>query len=631
MNRLKTSFGAKLISVILSTVFIAICILCIFIIANLFNNNYYYDNGKTALNESYKEIAEDYANTVIYEYYPLKLDANSDSVKLKKYEQSFSENKTNFSFQLINEQGEILLNNFTALEYEYSGSIVDSLDLNSGESQMLTVNYSICSPLTATDEFYNASIVNKGIDYYKYTVFAVAIISYLLAMALMVFLIYSSGCKKGKNGEIYVKLSYFDKIPTDLLVLIGAVLIIINLYIMPSFYFSRTATFIARYISVFLWCLMLLAFIITVSTRCKCSNPLKMTALYKFGRWLLSPDFDLVGKIKSAVNNLPSVWKIILLLTVFSVADLAFMQLCSKSEYFVVWIIEKILIIPIVLIVVTNYYSLKKGINKISQGDIDFQFNSNNYIWGFRNCADDLNNINNAMQKIIDERMKSERIKTELITNVSHDIKTPLTSIVTYIDLLKKQDVSPKTAAEYVEILDKHAVKLTKLINDLVDASKASSGAMTAEMQKTNADVLLIQTVAEYEDAFEKAGITPIVTVPDKPTYIMADGSLLWRVFDNLLSNICKYSQRDTRVYLSVEQNDNKVYVIFKNISNCALNVSENELLERFVRGDSSRNTEGSGLGLSIAQSLVALQNGELKIFVDGDLFKAVIVFDKIS
>lgn len=226
--------------------------------------------------------------------------------------------------------------------------------------------------------------------------------------------------------------------------------------------------------------------------------------------------------------------------------------------------------------------------------------------------------------------MKSERMKTELITNVSHDIKTPLTSIINYIELIEKENIDNETLREYIAVLDRQAARLKKLIEDLVEASKASTGNLTVDMTECDVGVLLQQTVGEYDEKLEKADLKAIVTCPEEPVKIMADGRYMWRVFDNLMNNICKYSQSGTRIYLGLEKTNGKAVVTFKNISRVPLNISADELMERFVRGDSSRSTEGSGLGLSIARSLTELQNGTLSLSVDGDLFKATLTFKTI-
>jgi signal transduction histidine kinase len=221
--------------------------------------------------------------------------------------------------------------------------------------------------------------------------------------------------------------------------------------------------------------------------------------------------------------------------------------------------------------------------------------------------------------------MKSERLKTELITNVSHDLKTPLTSIVNYVDLMKKEDIQPEKAKEYLEVLDRQSKRLKKLTLDLLEASKASTGNISVSNEPTNIKVLLSQLEGEYAEKLAASNLELHVSVPEEDMWISADGRLLSRVFDNLMNNIFKYTQPGTRVYVTARAEGENSVIEFKNISKYQLNISGDELMERFVRGDSSRNTEGSGLGLSIAKSLTELQNGELDIVVDGDLFKAIV------
>ncbi|MBQ7758241.1 sensor histidine kinase, partial [Anaerotignum sp.] len=222
--------------------------------------------------------------------------------------------------------------------------------------------------------------------------------------------------------------------------------------------------------------------------------------------------------------------------------------------------------------------------------------------------------------------MKSERLKTELITNVSHDIKTPLTSIINYVDLLKKENLEGQ-AAEYIEVLDRQSRRLKKLTEDLVEASKASTGNLKVNLVPTDMGELVAQAVAEYEEKLEKAKLEVVINGSKTPVFAMVDGNLTWRVFSNLLSNACKYSQTGTRVYIDIKEESPFVTVSMKNISKDALNIPAEELMERFVRGDSSRHTEGSGLGLNIAQSLVGLQKGKFTLEIEGDLFKAYIKF----
>jgi signal transduction histidine kinase len=229
----------------------------------------------------------------------------------------------------------------------------------------------------------------------------------------------------------------------------------------------------------------------------------------------------------------------------------------------------------------------------------------------------------------VEDRMKSERMKTELITNVSHDIKTPLTSIINYASLIGQAPDGPDVP-EYSQVLLRQSEKLKRLIDDLVEASKASTGNLDVLLSPCDASVFLTQAAGEYEEKLQAADLTLVTKQPEKELRIMADGRRMWRIFDNLMNNICKYAQPGTRVYLSLEEKDGKALISFKNTSREALDISEAELMERFTRGDASRTTEGNGLGLSIAGSMAELQGGKLSLTVDGDLFKAVLTFPLI-
>ena len=264
---------------------------------------------------------------------------------------------------------------------------------------------------------------------------------------------------------------------------------------------------------------------------------------------------------------------------------------------------------------------------KIAAGDINAHVDTVRLHGAVREIGDSLNHIGDAISVAVEDRMKSERFRTELITNVSHDLKTPLTSIINYTDLLSKEDCGNETAKEYIDVLSRQAVRLKKLTEDLLEASKASSGAISVTLTPTDAAELLTQAVGEYEERFTARNLHAVLDIRHNPLWITADGKHLWRVFDNLLSNICKYSMCGTRVYLTAERCGSSVVMTFRNITENPIAVSAEELTERFVRGDASRHTEGSGLGLAIADSLCKLQGAALSLTVDGDLFKAVVTF----
>lgn len=283
--------------------------------------------------------------------------------------------------------------------------------------------------------------------------------------------------------------------------------------------------------------------------------------------------------------------------------------------------------------------SMKKLITattEIASGDMDCRVDTTKLYGPLKEQGEALNSIGDGMTRAVNDRLKSEHFKTELITNVSHDIKTPLTSIINYVDLMQKEQIDNEKVNEYLDVLSRQSARLKKLIDDLMEASKASTGNLPVNPERCELGVLLTQTAGEYKEKLEDAGLELVIDKPDEDIAIMADRQHLWRVFDNLMNNICKYSLPGTRVYLDLARSSNikngkingKAIVTFRNISKQRLSIGAEELVERGVRGDSSRNTQGSGLGLSIANSLTLLQGGEMELTVDGDLFKVILKFD---
>ena len=269
---------------------------------------------------------------------------------------------------------------------------------------------------------------------------------------------------------------------------------------------------------------------------------------------------------------------------------------------------------------------LQKSGEELSRGNLSYKTDTRKLRSVFREQAENLNAIGDGMEAAVAEKMKSEHFKTELITNVSHDIKTPLTSIINYADLLSKEELSGK-AREYTEILLRQSARLKKLTEDLVEASKATTGNLPCNPERLSVCQIVRQSLGEYEERLEAAGLQVRTTIPEGDLYAMVDGRLLWRVLENLYSNTTKYALSGTRVYLVVTEDDGRVCVSMKNISREPLNVDGEELTERFVKGDASRSSEGSGLGLNIARSLVELQHGTFRVTCDGDLFRCDISF----
>ena len=274
---------------------------------------------------------------------------------------------------------------------------------------------------------------------------------------------------------------------------------------------------------------------------------------------------------------------------------------------------------------------IMKGVHRIKEGEINYKIEEKNDIY-FSSLANDINNISQGLENSIEQRIKSERMKSELITNVSHDLKTPLTSIINYVELIKKEEnIQPEYLKDYVQVLDKKSKRLKISIEDLFEASKASTGNIELELVRLDLKQLLQQSIGELEDKLEEANLSLRVNLTEEDTYVLADGRRLYRVFENLLCNISKYSLKNTRVYIDVTKEDGKIITTMKNISSYELNFDPDEIMERFKRADESRNTEGSGLGLAIARDLVSLQGGKMSIEIDGDLFKAKVVMNEYN
>lgn len=296
-----------------------------------------------------------------------------------------------------------------------------------------------------------------------------------------------------------------------------------------------------------------------------------------------------------------------------------------------VWGLEKCFLISLALRRSSRLMRLRDSAVQLSRGNLGFQIPVDDMKGELRRFGEDMNAISQVVADAVEDQIRSEHLKTELITNVSHDIKTPLTSIINYADLIGREQTENEKIAEYAQVLYRQSARLKKLIEDLMEVSRASTGNMEVHLEPCQAGVLLEQVMGEYEQRLREREIDLVVKQKQEPVWIMADPRMLWRILDNLMNNICKYAQSNTRVYLSMEIREGQVELVLKNISQYPLEIEASELMERFVRGDRSRHTEGSGLGLPIAQSLTQLQGGHMELSVDGDLFKVTLAFPVVD
>lgn len=459
----------------------------------------------------------------------------------------------------------------------------------------------------------------------RYWLIVIAAVGGLSSILLAVFLCSGAGRRAG-DDELHETI--LDRMPLGCYFLLTALLGLIPRWLVrmgEHHYSCHTAAAIAALIlALIVSVVLLLGLLLTVCTRLKQRGWWRNTLIYLVFR----PAAKAIWRGLCALwRYLPLYWKSgIVWLVLCIIEGIAFLDRAP-----VVWLLEKLLLTPVFIACIIFLRRLQRGAESISGGDYSYQIDVSHMPQLLREHGQQLNHIGDGLQHAVEDRMRSERMKAELITNVSHDIKTPLTSIINYVDLLKKEGLTSENAPEYLDVLDRQTARLKKLTEDLIEASKASTGNVSVLLEATDLNVVLSQALGEYENRLERAKLEVVTKLTDAPAMAQADGKLLWRIFDNLLGNICKYAMPGTRVYLRTYCSGDKVFVEFKNISAQELDIAPEELMERFVRGDASRNTEGSGLGLSIASSFAELQGGALQLSVDGDLFKATVVLNAIQ
>lgn len=470
----------------------------------------------------------------------------------------------------------------------------------------------------------------------------------LLWLGIGIYLTVTAGAAVCENGEHIRYLNRFDRLWTEVVLLLGAAL-------------SYTAYRGYR-------------IIMEIATNAGAETEIlgiQLTRIYRHGVFALYGVFvsisfnllwySLVRRIKvgnlwtdsflhfvcrSVLNSVRfifrhknSVISMLLPYNIFLFSNLAGIVLAyslrEKMMYTVVILIAMVITDGIVGVLMfrrnAEQMEIVEGINRIRDGEVDFKLDAESLHGSSRELADAVNNIGEGIRKAVRTSMKDEQMKTDLITNVSHDIKTPLTSIINYVDLLKRLKIEEEPARGYIEILDNKAQRLKQLTDDLVEASKISSGNIELEREKLNLTELMNQGIGEFSEKLEACSLQVIFEENDIPAYIYADSRRMWRVVENLFNNVCKYSMEGTRIYIDLLKEEGQVSISVKNISRQQMNIRPEELTERFIRGDSSRTTEGSGLGLSIAKSLVQVQGGNLEILLDGDLFKVKITFPEYT
>ncbi len=460
----------------------------------------------------------------------------------------------------------------------------------------------------------------EGFYELRYALIAILSSCAAVGILLLVFLCFAAG----RRGENEPKLNFFHKVPLEIYLFGGAIALLLEMDFFDISPAQLWFCLLAAAIFFLVDALLSILFVMSFAARIKTGNFFSTTLVGK--AWFLLKKYAyLLRRFWEDIRLVP---RVALVLGALAVFDLFLATVLGYGEYLLFLLIEGLCLAGTLIWYAASLQHLKKDQEIIANGKLDHRCDPLRLPNGLRSLGDAMNRSAEGMEKAVEEKIKSERFKTELITNVSHDIKTPLTSIINYVDLIKKEKTENERIKEYIEVLDRQSTRLKKLTEDLVESSKAASGTLPVEFDRCDVGVLLEQSLGEYQGAFEARGLTSCFSIPEESVLILADGKRLWRVMDNLLRNIEKYALSGTRVYVNLEEIEGKVRISFRNISAQPIPMSGEYLSERFVRGDLSRNTEGSGLGLAIAKSFVELQNGTLSVTVDGDLFKVVIEFD---
>ena len=508
------------------------------------------------------------------------------------------------------------------IEYIESGLRQESFETI--ESNTYTIYTAVLDDLEYVDNIaMNRVLYNTLSSVSQQAVFAIPFLI-ILIIALVPIIIVGVGRTRKQEG---IKLNWYDKILVEIAAFISIFIRAIGACFTISVSGMNTMTSFVLGISVicvgiFIMYLACILFFETVVKRLKTHTFIKTTFIY----WI----YD---KIRGFLKDIKITKKLVLYFILFILANLVCFGILWSNGFpgFVLTVLLYGVTYSFLSKRIKSYAKISETVHELYNGNTDIEIDENQMVKEMQETAKEINDIAGGLSNAIEEKLKSERLKTELITNVSHDIKTPLTSIINYVDLLKKENIQGEKAIEYLNILDSKSQRLKKLTEDLVEASKASSGAIKLNMERLNVNELIKQVSGEFEDKFKVHNLEEIIAFPENDVYINADSRYMYRVLENMYSNISKYAMEGTRVYTDILQKDNTISIELKNVSKQKLNISVDELMQRFVRGEASRNTEGSGLGLSIARSLTELQGGQFNIYLDGDLFKVTIEFEKMN
>ena len=585
--------------------------------ANIVNGNVEADSE--VIKNKAIQYFEDFKNT----YYTITSEENTTSNNYPYTTEDIEETALEESSNESNNANSINSDNTERLVKTFHTATINDLKIYTTYKEEVIVNNN--------DVFYK-ELISYLSPYETLMYYAIPVCTIILSI-LCIYLIIAIGHTKGKKG---IDINDFDKIPIEIIIFIAIIIVgcimaatgeFINV-IYEEYYNFAISIFITGYFVAYI--IGALTGVTTIK-RIKAKTLIKDSITGRTCRFCFKVLKKIFKKIDKACKELSSslsvTGKVIMFIMAYILGAILLIGFFEGlgtgivliiSIYFVYKFIERI----------NCYKRIENHLKEMYEGDHSKKLFTSDFVPEFQNIIKYINDISNGFENAIQEGIKSERLKTELITNVSHDIKTPLTSIINYVDLLKKEEIDNPKIKEYIEILDNKSQRLKKLTEDLVEASKASSGNVKLNIEKINIGELIKQTTGEFEDRFNDKKLEVITAIPEGIVYISADNRYMYRIIENLFSNISKYALEGSRVYIDVIRDGGIVKISIKNISKERLNISADELMQRFVRGDKSRTTEGSGLGISVSKSLTEIQKGKFDLQVDGDLFKVDLEFD---
>lgn len=497
------------------------------------------------------------------------------------------------------------------------GTVTPEIQEIFAKKSVYQVTLTVAADPAPVDEYFYADWLITAAYALRFWIWPILAVSVILAVLLFVFLLAASGRKAGSEEPVP---GWGTWMPTDLLaVLLGSALLLLGSAASEAAAFSMTPS---RWLVLFACGEAALAlftgFCMSLSLRRKLGTLWKNTVIAR-----------LLRGMACLVRKLPLIWKTAVCVFLVSFLELLVLSASAGEQevLFFFWLAEKLLLIPAVLYIAVMLRTLRQAGQSLAEGDLSHQVETRKLFLEFREHGEDLNRMNRGIALAVEDRLRSERMKTELITNVSHDLKTPLTSVINYADLICREQTDNENVNEYARVLHRQADRLRHLVDDLVEASKAATGNLDVLLAPVDLSTVLSQTEGEYADRLRERELTLVTRRPDSPVTVHADGRRLGRVLDNLMVNVLKYAMPGTRVYLTLESVSGTARLTLRNTSREPLELSAEEFTERFVRGDQARSGEGSGLGLSIAKSLTELQGGRFLLTVDGDLFKVTLEY----